>query len=499
MAEATGTIEPTPPSTLMDRIYNYMNQDYNLRDELQLNSRKQPEQELKPAMNPLLQGIFNLLGGGLEGAIPNDPVIESLVKGGQFATELIKDPLNFTLAGKGYAGAKMALTPFMIARRKEIQQTLKNFDEDPILKGNESVRTSLKKELDRINKTEAEELRIAKQYDEFVKDPTKFGKKQPTKEIADSTKKTGRNEPVPKDMLRDMQADYIKSRKGPTEIPPVLYDRRSLDDEALDFDKAFLRGEYTTQGSNPNFNKPGSIQFTGEEFPMRYTYSGSYAKYMNDPKKLKELKLETGPDLRYSTQQDPTLIQDAFSGQYPELKQLFHGSQNKGIKSLELPTGNTNVSTGGIFSTVDPADPRFKQFAKGLKSRGAEGSGYVLKPNFKKPLDINDMPDDMLKTLQDIEMYRGRPSRGGAKKLDFDINTVLRGSPMTGGKTPSGIDKEFADIFTGQGYDAIRFPPRGMKGERSTMVSLDPSNLEIVDEIPYDQLDDFIRTLLNDL
>jgi len=193
MAEATGTIEPTPPSTLMDRIYNYMNQDYNLRDELQLNSRKQPEQELKPAMNPLLQGIFNLLGGGLEGAIPNDPVIESLVKGGQFATELIKDPLNFTLAGKGFAGAKMALTPFMIARRKEIQQTLKTFDKDPILKGNESVRTSLKKELDRINKTEAEDLRIAKQYDEFVKDPTKFGKSQPTKEVADATSKIGRN------------------------------------------------------------------------------------------------------------------------------------------------------------------------------------------------------------------------------------------------------------------------------------------------------------------
>ena len=42
--------------------------------------RPQPEQQLKPAMNPLLQGIFNLLGGGLEGALPNDPVIENLVK-----------------------------------------------------------------------------------------------------------------------------------------------------------------------------------------------------------------------------------------------------------------------------------------------------------------------------------------------------------------------------------------------------------------------------------
>lgn len=465
MAQPTGTISPIPPSTspLMDRIYNYINQPLNTEDPIQ----------------NLVSGVAEFIPG--------------------ISTELARrrgDTMGEALSYLDYlgaGGAKLALSPFLIARRKEIQQTLKTFDEDPILKGNETVRDSLKKELDQINKTEAEELRIKQQYDEFVKDPTKFGKKQPTKEIADSTKKTGRNEPVPKDMLRDMQADYIKSRKGPTEIPPVLYDRRSLDDEALDFDKAFLRGEYTTQGSNPNFNKPGSIQFTGEELPMRYMYSDSYAKYMNDPKKLKELKLATGPDLRYSTQQDPTLIQDAFSGQYPQLKQLFHGSQNKGIKSLELPTGNTNVSTGGIFSTVDPADPRFKEFAKGLKSRGTEGSGYVLKPNFKKPLDINDMPDDMLKTLQDIEMYRGRPSRGGAKKLDFDINTIMQG------KTPSGIDKEFADIFTGQGYDALRFPPRGMKGERSTMLSLDPSNLEIVDEIPYDQLDDFIRALLNDI
>ena len=44
--------------------------------------RPQPEQQLKPAMNPLLQGIFNLLGGGLEGALPNDPVIENLVQAG---------------------------------------------------------------------------------------------------------------------------------------------------------------------------------------------------------------------------------------------------------------------------------------------------------------------------------------------------------------------------------------------------------------------------------
>ena len=149
-------------------------------------SAQQPEQELKPAMNPLLQGIFNLLGGGLEGAIPNDPVIENLVKAGGFLKEQANDPLNFTIAGKGYAGAKMALTPFMIARRKEIQQTLKTFDDDPILRGNEVVRTKLKKELDNINKTEVEELRLDKQLDGFLNKPDTFGR------TADATTKTGR-------------------------------------------------------------------------------------------------------------------------------------------------------------------------------------------------------------------------------------------------------------------------------------------------------------------
>lgn len=165
MAEATGTIEPTPPSTspLMDRIYNYINQPLNTEDPIQ----------------NLVSGVADFIPG--------------------ISTELAKrrgDKLGEALSYLdviGMGGAKLALTPFMIARRKELQQTLKNFDKDPILKGNESVRTSLQKELDQINKTEAEELRIGKQYDEFVKDPTKFGKSQPTKEVADATSKIGRN------------------------------------------------------------------------------------------------------------------------------------------------------------------------------------------------------------------------------------------------------------------------------------------------------------------
>ena len=197
-----------------------------LLDELKLNNRKQPEQELKPAMNPLLQGIFNLLGGGLEGAIPNDPVIESLVKAGGFFKEQANDPFNY-LGGGTVKGAKIALTPFMIARRKEIQQTLKTFDDDPILRGNEAVRTKLKKELDNINKTEIEDLRVDNQYKGFVKDPTTFGK---TSQVADATSKTGRRAPkqteVPTAFTREIDdlATQIRRQEAAGGDPTSLFE-----------------------------------------------------------------------------------------------------------------------------------------------------------------------------------------------------------------------------------------------------------------------------------
>jgi len=164
MAEPTGTIEPINPfnQSFIDRIYNYINQPLNTEDPLQ-----------------------NLVSGVAE-FIPGISTELAKRRGDKFGEAL--SYLDYL----GGGGAKLALSPFLIARRKEIQQTLKTFDEDPILKGNESVKNSLKKELDQINKAEAEELRIKEQYEGFVKDPTKFGKKQPTKELADATKKTGR-------------------------------------------------------------------------------------------------------------------------------------------------------------------------------------------------------------------------------------------------------------------------------------------------------------------
>ena len=209
-------------------------------------------------------------------------------------------------------------------------------------------------------------------------------------------------------------------------------------------------------------------------------------------------KQKATPNLEPTT--SPKTLPEAVQGELnlqPKQDLLFHGSQTTGLKNLELPTGQKQ-SRGGIYSLVDPKDPRFTRYVEGLPSKGSPGSGYVLQPRFEKELDINNIPEDMLQKLTNLEMYRGRPSRLGSEKLDFDINQVLRGEQFMRSKTPMNIDKDFADVFTKEGYDALRFPPRAMKDEGETVVALDPSKLDIVDEIPFDQLDDYIRTLLND-
>tara|TARA_R100000329_G_scaffold132302_1_gene111841 strand:+ start:137 stop:1009 length:873 start_codon:yes stop_codon:yes gene_type:complete len=113
------------------------------------------------------------------------------------------------------------------------------------------------------------------------------------------------------DMTREARDSYIKSRKGPTEIPTITMDHRTLEQMGLDFDKAFLRGEFIRAeqgGSNPAFNQYGNVQFTGETFPDQYAY-GDYKKYLDNPKLISELKLRVGPDLRYSTEIDPSLLE----------------------------------------------------------------------------------------------------------------------------------------------------------------------------------------------
>ena len=222
--------------------------------------------------------------------------------------------------------------------------------------------------------------------------------------------------------------------------------------------------------------------------------------WQKDQRKLDEMiaKEKATPNLepKVTPKEPPKVVQGELNLQ-PKQDLLFHGSQTKELRNLKLPKGQ-GTSEGGIYTLVNPTDPRFKQYAFGKPSRGVPGSGYVLQPNFEKTLDIDNMPDSVLNKLQNLEMYRGRPSRLGSEKLDFDLNTILRGDKFMSSKTPTNINTELSDIFTKEGYDALRFPKRNMTGEAETVISLDPSKLDIVNEIPYEDLDDFIRTFLND-
>ena len=343
MAEPTGTIEPINPfnQSFMDRIYNYINQPLNTEDPLQ-----------------------NLVSGVAE-FIPGISTELAKRRGDKFGEAL--SYLDYL----GGGGAKLALSPFLIARRKEIQQTLKTFDEDPILKGNESVKNSLKKELDQINKAEAEELRIKEQYEGFVKDPTKFGKKQPTKELADATKKTGR---------KPMSVDEIATQ--------------------------IRRNE---EAGTP-------FVFRGER---------GIASLPNKPKYL----------------------------------------------------------------AADALDTRLPNFSK----KGFE----IYQPQFNKVLDVDNMPSRIDEILTNIEMRGGRPSRtGGANQRDFDIERIRGNIRDSANKTPSSIDKGTTKIFQDEGYDALRFPPRGFKGESDTYISLDPANnLKLFENVSPDMVDDLIREL----
>ena len=107
------------------------------------------------------------------------------------------------------------------------------------------------------------------------------------------------------------------------------------------------------------------------------------------------------------------------------------------------------------------------------------------------------MPSRIDEILTNIEMLGGRPSRtGGANQRDFDIERIRGNIRDSANKTPSSIDKGTTKIFQDEGYDALRFPPRGFKGESDTYISLDPANnLKLFENVSPDMVDDLIREL----
>ena len=182
---------------------------------------------------------------------------------------------------------------------------------------------------------------------------------------------------------------------------------------------------------------------------------------------------------------------------------IFHGSSTSNIKNFKLPehldylkTGQRYPSSGGLYSVTNPADPRFKSFSKG-------GSGYEINPNFNRTLDVDDMPSDVIKDLDDMYYYIGRPSRNlnkntNLKRQLYQLDTMLYGGAGSVNKTPAQFSQEVAKKLKNMDYDSLVFPPRNFKGEGETILSLDPSNtLNLAEEIPFDEIDDFIRAYLN--
>lgn len=196
---------------------------------------------------------------------------------------------------------------------------------------------------------------------------------------------------------------------------------------------------------------------------------------------------------------------------------IFHGSPvtgiEKGLGSLKLPkelnhpghlkTGQRYPSSGGIYSVVNPADPRLKSFSE-------KGSAYRITPNFNRTLDIENMPSDVRGSLDDMLQYISRPSRDTKRpnrdairtnmplrRMQYQLDTMLEGGAGSVNKTPAQFSEDIANQLIKKDYDSILFPPRNFKGEGETVLALDPKALNITGEIPADQLDDFIRAYLN--
>ena len=215
-------------------------------------------------------------------------------------------------------------------------------------------------------------------------------------------------------------------------------------------------------------------------------------------------------ELEISKKEIPPAVQNEFNFKMPvgrdageELaiklskNPLYHGSQRKGIETLLLPEDLTKLrkgqrypSAGGIYTLINPRDPRLKYFSE-------KGSVYSLTPNLKRTLDVENMPQTVRSQLDNLSQYVSRPSRAGIdpKRIEYQINTMLEGGPGSVNKTPSQFSPGVAQVFKDLEYDSVLFPPRKMTGEAETLLSLDPSNLTIADELSFD---DLIRTLLDD-
>ena len=202
----------------------------------------------------------------------------------------------------------------------------------------------------------------------------------------------------------------------------------------------------------------------------------------------KDIKTETGIDL--SAPRAPMVnTNQGILNLINDPKNIFHGSQKKGIGSFELPQGYG--SEGGLYLVDKFIDPRLKQFARGRPSQGGPGSAYIAEPNFKNMLTVGDTSKQMDRLLKNLEINL---SQKNLIEPAFQVKELRKN--VVG--VPNSFTKAASEGLRNIGIDAIRIPNKRRGVDNSdTFISLNPSeNLNILDEVPYEDIEGLIKELM---
>ena len=207
----------------------------------------------------------------------------------------------------------------------------------------------------------------------------------------------------------------------------------------------------------------------------------------------KDIKTETGIDL--SAPRAPMVnTNQGILNLINDPKNIFHGSQKKGIGSFELPQGYG--SEGGLYLVDKFIDPRLKQFARGRPSRGGPGSAYIAAPDFKNMLTVGDTSKQMDRLLKNLEINLSNQIKNPFKASEPAFQVKQLRDNIVG--VPTSFTKAASEGLRNIGIDAIRIPNKRRGVDNSdTFISLNPSeNLNILDEVPYEDIEGLIKELM---
>jgi hypothetical protein len=184
----------------------------------------------------------------------------------------------------------------------------------------------------------------------------------------------------------------------------------------------------------------------------------------------KDIKTETGIDL--SAPRAPMVnTNQGILNLINDPKNIFHGSQKKGIGSFELPQGYG--SEGGLYLVDKFIDPRLKHM-----------------------LTVGDTSKQMDKLLKNLEINLSNQIKNPFKISEPAYQVKQLRDNIVG--VPTSFTKAASEGLRDIGIDAIRIPNKRRGVDNSdTFISLNPSkNLNILDEVPYEDIEGLIKELM---